>query len=66
MTEEQKQRIRAVHFARAYKTLGYSSKKFLSRIKDQDLPEKELEDCLALDARGELEHLVAFVWTWKR
>lgn len=66
MTKEQKQRARAHDVARIYKALGIHPEDFLGRVRSQDFCEEELEDCLALDERGELEHLVKFVWTWKR
>lgn len=66
-TEEEKinQREQAMYIAHRYKSLGHSQQELLDMVELCSLDsKKENEIMLALKDRGELEHLITWIWTW--
>lgn len=59
------QRMEAEDILIAHKRLGYSSKTFLELFEWGDLTEREMKILSALDNRGELKHLIEWVWTFR-
>lgn len=67
MLEEQKQRMLVMKAATQMKMAGMSPSTFRDLIDMAGISPVEVSDaCEALKARGELDHLIAWVWTFRR
>lgn len=67
MLEEQRQRILAMRAATQMKRAGMSPDAFRNMVDMAGISPIEVSDaCEALRSRGELDHLIAWVWTFRR
>lgn len=67
MLPEQAQRQTAMYIAFACYKMGLSQQQFLDAVEMWALPYIEDNDaCWELKLRGELEHLVTWVWTFRK
>ena len=67
MTKLQKQRVLALEVASRARSQGVSKDDFELAVYDGSLPSEDIKEAFfGLLDRGELHHLLTFVWTWKR